>query len=151
MQCRLVRINRGHSPDNGPTGSYVSRFQADSDDVVPKSASGKLPPLLQCTFQRLVRVTHRVDGGSGANKRVLLQAVGLRWCSESDAKPTHLLVRLFHARIQLRFSTTQGARQSLFVSRSPCNRPRSCITRAPFFAGFLISEMSIRTFWWRRY
>ena len=41
MQSRLVRINRGHSPDNGPTGSYVSRFQADSDDVVPKSAWGK--------------------------------------------------------------------------------------------------------------
>ena len=96
---------------------------------------GEVTPLLQCTFQRLVRVTCRVC--SGANKRVLLQAVGLRWCSESDAKPTHLLVRLFHARIQLRFSTAKGARQLLFVCRSPCNRPRSVYYSRTFLCRIL--------------
>jgi hypothetical protein len=46
-------------------------------------------------------------------------------------------VRLFHARIQLRFSTTKGARQSLFVCRSPCNRPRSVYYSRTFLGRIL--------------
>ena len=60
--------------------------------------------------------------------------------SESDAEPTRLPVRLFHARFQLRLSINKARDNpsSFVISMRADQDP--CASRAPFYAGFLICK-----------